>query len=322
MDVATMEKYTEEILCDRSKEAVAYGAGYTDKVEMISEELARNMYHRALAYRIECNVSKILDDENIVEYPGQCGFLRSDQLVASPGIVSERGGSRYKVIPVTAKHNMNVDLGRELLATKIYSPSLNQCKRVNFPEKGLAPLENPLILKGLGGLDDDKVLPFGLDFTFGEPIKNPNNGFTSKLTSFEVAPFDFHIEKGQKIGICVWRNHARIFNDVEGTTGKLREDEEKNFYGPPGVPVIQTGAVTAVYGDRAEVFAHSINTYEGCSGAVIFLLDKDQNPESVQEHDYGKAIGIHAAGYAPHNLGMSVIEAFHRFPSSRNIRST
>ena len=76
--------------------------------------------------------------------------------------------------------------------------------------------------------------------------------------------------------------------------------------------MIQTGVVTAVYGSNREVFGHSINTYEGCSGAIIFLLDKDQPPESVESHDYGKAIGVHAAGYVPHNLGMSLIEAFHR----------
>jgi V8-like Glu-specific endopeptidase len=65
-----------------------------------------------------------------------------------------------------------------------------------------------------------------------------------------------------------------------------------------------------VYGD-GDVFSHSINTYEGCSGAVVFLLDKDQPAESVQEEDFGKAIGVHAAGYSPHNLGMTVFKAFH-----------
>jgi hypothetical protein len=82
-------------------------------------------------------------------------------------------------------------------------------------------------------------------------------------------------------------------------------EEETKYYGPPDVPVIQTGLITGLYGHGA-VFSHSINTYEGCSGAVIFLLDKEQPPESVHEADFGKAIGIHAAGYAPHNLGMTI----------------
>ncbi|CAB9529189.1 expressed unknown protein [Seminavis robusta] len=307
--------YTEENLCDRSREAVAYGLGYTDKAEMISEDLARIAYHKALAYRIECNVSDTFD-ENIKEFHAQCGLLRSSQIVPSPGTPAQPG-ARYQVIPVTAKRNMKADLGQELLATKIFSPLLRQCKRVTFPEKGLQKLETPLLMMGLEVGDDtaDAVsLPFGLDFTFGTAIKDPRNAFSSKVTSFEVVRHDFQIEKGQKIGICVWRNEDRITNDVEGSAGQLSEAEQRKFYGPARVAVIQTGVVTAVYGSNREVFAHNINTYEGCSGAIIFLLDKDQSPESVGRDDHGKAIGVHAAGHVPHNLGMSVIEGFHNPP--------
>jgi hypothetical protein len=102
--------YTEEIICDRSREAIAYGLGYTDKVEMISEDLARIVYHKVLAYRIECNVSETFD-ENIKEFPAQCGLLRSSTMVPSPGTPGQPG-ARYQVIPVTAKHNMKADLGQ------------------------------------------------------------------------------------------------------------------------------------------------------------------------------------------------------------------
>ena len=64
-----------------------------------------------------------------------------------------------------------------------------------------------------------------------------------------------------------------------------------------------------LYGD-GEVFSHSINTYEGWPGAVVFLLDKDQLADSVQD-DFGKAIGVLAAGYSPLNLEMIVFKAFH-----------
>jgi hypothetical protein len=205
---------------------------------------------------------------------------------------------------------MKADLGRELLATKIYSPSLHQCKRVNFPEKGLRKLETPLLKVGLALGDDtaDAVsLPYGLDFTFGAAIMDPRNAFTVKLTSFEVVRHDFRIEKGQKIGICVWRTDDRITNDIGGSTGALSGVEERKYYGPARSAVIQTGVIPAVYGSDREVLAHNINTYEGCSGAIIFLLDKDHPPESVERYDHGRAIGVHAAGYQPHNLGMSVL---------------
>lgn len=302
-------EYTEEILCDYSKEATPYGAGYTDSPDMISEDLARKSYLKALAYRIECDISDDVEDENIQEFPAQCGMLRSDLLVPSPGRGDGTGGGRFKVYPVTAKHNMKAGLGSSLLGTKVYSPALGKCKRIRFPEMGVEPLQKPLILKGSEEEDADVVLPFGLDFTFGTIIENPANSFTSVLASFAVVRHDFRIEKDQKIGIVVWRNDFSVIK--EGTIGKLTSQEAAKYYGPPGKPVIHTGSVTAIYGNGA-VFGHSINTYEGCSGSIIFLLDKGQSPESVREDDYGKAIGIHAAGYAPSNLGMSVFNAFHR----------
>jgi len=41
---------------------------------------------------------------------------------------------------------------------------------------------------------------------------------------------------------------------------------------------------------------HNINTFQGCSGAVIVLLDLGQDAFGVDKSDYGKAIGIHAGG--------------------------
>jgi hypothetical protein len=307
------KNYTEEILCDPSRQVVPYAgaaAGHTDNVHMLSEEMAGTVYWKALQYRIEVEVQgkSVHDADEVNDFLGQCGLLRGEQLVPSPGFQGS-GGSRYKVIPVTAKHNMHAGLGNILLA-KIFCPSLDSCKRAVFPETGLTALPSPLILKN-AKTEDEAELPFGLDFTFGTPIVNPGHSFASKKTSFEVVRHDFEIQNGQKIGICVYRSDDKIVNDVEKTEGKLSDAEVLKYYGPAKVPVILTGTVRGVYGDRDEVFSHSINTYEGCSGAVIFLLDKNQPPESVVEGDYGKAIGIHAAGYAPNNLGMSIIKAFH-----------
>jgi hypothetical protein len=136
----TDPKYTEEILCDISREATPDGAGYTDGPEKMSEELARKMYFKALAYRIVCNVASV-DDESIVEFPGQAGLLRSDLSVPSPGRGNGAGGGRYKVYPVTAKHNMTAELG-DLLGTKIYSHALAKTKNITFPEMDEASATN------------------------------------------------------------------------------------------------------------------------------------------------------------------------------------
>lgn len=36
--------------------------------------------------------------------------------------------------------------------------------------------------------------------------------------------------------------------------------------------------------------------YRGCSGADIFLLDQNQNGNSVNDTDHGKAIAVHVGG--------------------------
>jgi hypothetical protein len=51
----------------------------------------------------------------------------------------------------------------------------------------------------------------------------------------------------------------------------------------------------------------NINTFGGCSGGVVFLLDVDQ-PSSVLKSDYGKAIAIHMVGHPtkPGNLAFVI----------------
>jgi len=39
----------------------------------------------------------------------------------------------------------------------------------------------------------------------------------------------------------------------------------------------------AVAASNGRVLEHSINTFRGCSGAIVFLLDKNQS-EAVMEH--------------------------------------
>jgi hypothetical protein len=211
------------------------------------------------------------------------------------------------VFLVDTRFTMKAQLGRHLLGTKMYSHALGLKKKVSFPEMGSTALPRPMKVTGGHDGDDEASLPYGLGFTFGSPIEDETNSFTKSLASFSIVRHDFRIEKGQKIGILVWRVGEIV---REGTIGKLNETKETTYFGPPSVPIIQTGVVTGVYGD-GEVFSHSINTYEGCSGAVVFLLDKGQPVESVQEEDFGKAIGVHAAGYSPLNLGMNVFKAFH-----------
>ena len=64
-------------------------------------------------------------------------------------------------------------------------------------------------------------------------------------------------------------------------------------------------------------FMHDINTYSGCSGAAIFLLDTKDHPEQLT------VIGVHA-GYSPksdQNFGFNNKLEEHPQPEWRNTLS-
>jgi hypothetical protein len=46
-----------------------------------------------------------------------------------------------------------------------------------------------------------------------------------------------------------------------------------------------------------------VNSFTGCSGAVVFLLDEGQ-PDSVDPSEYGKTIAIHSGAHPASVTGM------------------
>jgi len=62
---------------------------------------------------------------------------------------------------------------------------------------------------------------------------------------------------------------------------------------------IYTGEIKQVRGDYIE---YDINTFTGCSGAIVFLLDHGQ-PPSVQPCDFGCAVAVQAGSHSISNAG-------------------
>ena len=89
------------------------------------------------------------------------------------------------------------------------------------------------------------------------------------------------------------------------------ETELEELYGHPGQIVVHTGTILHVNPIHIQ---HDINCYGGCAGAVLFLLDKDQ-PGSVKEEDYGKAIGIQAGKHPDPQITRNI--AF-KFPQEQS----
>jgi hypothetical protein len=75
-------------------------------------------------------------------------------------------------------------------------------------------------------------------------------------------------------------------------------------YGKKNLVCVFTGEITECSSAAAGTFQHSINTFTGCAGAIVFLLDKNQPDEQAQRHA-GKAIGVHVGG-APYDVPTNV----------------
>ena len=71
-----------------------------------------------------------------------------------------------------------------------------------------------------------------------------------------------------------------------------------DIYGPKHQVCIYTGKVTKV-SEQSDTFCHSINAFEGCSGAVVFLLDPCQ--DAPQEVADDMVVGIHVGGLDKNN---------------------
>jgi len=73
----------------------------------------------------------------------------------------------------------------------------------------------------------------------------------------------------------------------------IDQTELNRVYGPAKHTHIYTGKITHVGTDHIE---YDINAFEGCAGAIVFLLGLETQPadSGVMRNDVGKAIAVHA----------------------------
>jgi hypothetical protein len=150
---------------------------------------------------------------------------------------------------------------------------------------------------------------FGVDISVGQRIGSYTDGMTNEAVSFELVRQSFRFEKGQRIGIAVFmRRSPTLTTASHSTEHPLRnviEQVLRSVFGEPGNVNIYTGKITLTGDSHIE---YDINAFTGCSGAIVFLLDRDQ-PSSVEQVDYGKAIAVHAGAHPTlvnRNLGFKL----------------
>ena len=296
-------------------------AGNEDIVEnpAISSSLAGSVSKKAFALSVQV--------ANAEGYPGnrlgQGGFIRCSLPTLpgsppsskrqklldaygpapAPAIKQSSSAARVSVIPVTALHNVVKDVFRgehyEVKSVPMMANNAGVTKIHEFKRRNEDYI--PAAAKRISFPDANSFSwKYGFDMTTGDLIRKVTMAETDPNLSFEAVGSSFEYKIGQKIGIAVHRNYEFDFtnDDIYTNNGWKKEDFPKDdimrIFGEDNAVSIYTGEVTAVSPDK-EVFHHSINSFRGCSGAIVFLLDKNQ--DFVGGQDYGKAIGVHVGTF-------------------------
>jgi len=80
---------------------------------------------------------------------------------------------------------------------------------------------------------------------------------------------------GQKIGMAIYRSFKLTAEDVGVPNTNIIGEDLSLVYGAEKRVNACTGEIVGVSSDKG-AFEHNINAFNGCSGAVIFLIDRGQ----------------------------------------------
>ena len=287
----------------------------------ISSSLATSALKKAFAMAVHVAHA---EDGSSGERLGQCGFIRCDlqtlpgsppqakkqRLLGAygpapaPAIKQSSSAKRFSVIPVTALHNVVKDVFRGEPYVVNSVPRIANTggitKDRDFERRNEAC--SPAAAKRITFPDGNSFSwKYGFDITTGDPIRKVTMVETDPNLSFEAVDSEFVYKVGQKIGIAVYRNYEFDFtnDDIYTNNRWKKEDFPQNaimrIFGEDNAVNIYTGEITAVTPDK-EVFRHSINAFRGCSGAIVFLLDKNQGG-LVEDKHLTKAVGVHVGTF-------------------------
>jgi hypothetical protein len=140
-----------------------------------------------------------------------------------------------------------------------------------------------------------------------DTITDPFNVLTTASRLFEKTPDTFKLCKGHRIGMLVYRTFDITHDDAQAP---LHIDLEQ-VYGQTYQVCIYTGQVTEI-ATNGRTFCRNINAFEGCSGAIIFLLDRNQPSDDdmaavVADEFHGRVVGINVGGLdMDNNLGFLI----------------
>jgi hypothetical protein len=287
-----------ECVVDFQKSMADVGFGDYVKVDnpaAVSVSLVRKLAAKCTPLRLQF-VSP-LDPGSKIPGRGQGGFIRKQAIQNSP---DNSAVEKYSVVPVTAKHNLRLVQGFTTITAQLQLPGVNI--DVNSPDLNWIPTDRDHFQ--LRAPNEQRarscVSLWGVDVSVGRVISNPISRATMAGHSFAQVRKTFKLKEGQKVGIAVKfdeesKPNAKRIQGAFETSLALDEARIQDIYGKPGVVNIYTGEIAYVGTHHIE---YNFNSFSGCSGAVVFLLDVDQPDDgSMQECDYGTAVAIHSGAH-------------------------
>lgn len=308
-----------EKLVDAARRVGRVGRASVDNGAAVSADLANSVQLKAcqLEIRLENRKTGDLSDPCW----GQAGLIQAGRLTDSPieqssskkKAVADLSGkpvarpsilrtSRFAVIPVTCIHNVESETSDD---GHKWDYSYSVLKLVSQGNANTVPLfdkagnvadgNTPVVVRQGTALDETITWPY-YDVTTAPKIDNKQSNLTLKSAGFQkVERPGYRFQPGQKIGMAVYRNFELNCEDAGVPDNSIPKEELLQIYGQKGRVNVYTGQITKVSPDGS-AFEHDINTFRGCSGAIVFLLDTDQDGDAIESSDYGKAIAIHVGG--------------------------
>jgi hypothetical protein len=264
-----------EKLVEPKRSMSLLGVARVDDPDAVSQTLAEDVSKKA--FKLLVTIHQMDSEGETRRYECQVGLIREGSLDA------------LTVRPVTAKHN---------IANARVEGVLEQFRMAELliPKTGIQKhVELVFQESGCAYTDHNEC-----DVTWGQQVEHSTLVLHS--SSFQRARDDFRCEPGQKVAIVIYSENGATPDSALAPPGYTQEELER-IYGKANQINILTGVITEVGPDY---ICYNINTFGGCSGAVVFLLDKEQ-PDSVKPRDWGKAIAVHIGPHPSSRSNMAFL---------------
>lgn len=318
-------RYPEKLV-DNSRRTTPLGLTKVDNGAAISASLANVVARKACLLELKM---KDTSTEAVFSCWGQAGLIQGHRLTSSPSDDSsgvqpakkrrtadgadssekpalaypKKGvlrSSRFEATPITCIHNVEDEINDGGVAVQFLwseiKPAFSENQIVDFEKARYNASEGESIVVFPADQINDEICWEYHDVTTASKNSNAASPLTVKDLGFTKMTRDgYEFRVGQKIGISVIRNFDLAAEDAGMTDRSITPQELREIYGEKDCVNIYTGQITYV-SPSGQTFGHNINTFKGCSGAVIFLLDQGQDGCGVEASDYGKAIAIHGGG--------------------------